>query len=59
MKTVETIEFVIKGGRRPDYNGCSDCRFADIPEDACRIMKCIHAFGDMYDVYEKGQRNDK
>lgn len=61
MSKKERIKEIKIIGLNPNYEGCGKCKYAPLPENACKIMGCVHAWDCMRDYYteEKENKNDK
>lgn len=53
MKKTDTIQFKVIGGKKKDFEDCTKCKYAEIPEASCKVMGCIHAFNKLYDCFVK------
>ena len=57
MSKVDYVEIRIANRIDWTYDSCKDCKWFDIPEEACKAMGCFHAWGIMYDRYETKEEN--
>lgn len=59
MKKIETIKIDVLGIEKVDFIECSSCIYADIPEAACKVMGCVHAFDRLYECYKEKEAPKK
>ena len=51
----DTVTYKVVGGVNQDYESCENCAYADIPEEACKVMGCIHSMHTLRDWYTEDE----
>ena len=55
----DKIELRITNEKNPNYVGCFKCKYYELPDEACKIMGCIHAIGNLREWYTEVENNDE
>lgn len=57
-KKMQKIKITLNGEKSKDYTGCDNCIYSNLPEAACVVMKCVHAFYWLNECYKpKGAKD--
>ncbi len=59
LRKIDNVHLNVLGTKKVDFVDCSSCIYADIPEAACKVMGCVHAFDRLYECYKEKEAPKK
>ena len=53
------VELRITNERNTNYEGCFKCKYFELPDEACEVMRCVHAIHTLKDWYTEVEENEE